>query len=102
MQRALLSSSRGWMRWPGRGGGRGLRTLLFLMSVILVLKGGPVVGPTLSLLGQYLPGWAWPTAPGGTWGLDVRPRPQRGHAGYVALLRWRARRAYLRKLLDEI
>jgi len=30
---------------------------LFLMTIYLVLKGGPVVGPTLALLGQYLPGY---------------------------------------------
>ncbi len=30
---------------------------LFLATAILLLKGGPVVGPTLSLLGQYLPGY---------------------------------------------
>ncbi len=31
--------------------------LLFLMTLILVLKGGPVVGPNLQLLGQYFPGY---------------------------------------------
>jgi len=31
--------------------------LLFLATAILVLKGGPVVGPTLALLGQYFPGY---------------------------------------------
>ncbi len=30
---------------------------LFLATVWLVLKGGPVVGPHLSLLGQFLPGY---------------------------------------------
>ncbi len=32
-------------------------TLLFLATFLLVLRGGPVVGPTLGLLGQYLPGY---------------------------------------------
>jgi protoporphyrinogen oxidase len=31
--------------------------LLFLATLVLVLKGGAVVGPTLGLLGQYLPGY---------------------------------------------
>ena len=31
---------------------------LFLLTVILVLKGGEVVGPHLGLLGQYLPGYS--------------------------------------------
>jgi hypothetical protein len=37
---------------------------LFLTTIILLLKGGPVVGPTLSLLGQYLVGYevTWPGA----------------------------------------
>ncbi len=33
-------------------------TALFLMTAWLLLKGGEVVGPHLSLLGQYLPGYA--------------------------------------------
>jgi protoporphyrinogen oxidase len=37
---------------------------LFLATVVLLLKDGPVVGPTLSLLGQYLLGYevTWPGA----------------------------------------
>ena len=31
---------------------------LFLTTIFLVLKGGPVVGPHLGLLGQFLPGYA--------------------------------------------
>ncbi len=31
--------------------------LLFLATVVLVLKGGPAVGPRLGLLGQFLPGY---------------------------------------------
>ena len=32
--------------------------LLFLATVILVLKGGLVIGPNLRLLGQFLPGYS--------------------------------------------
>jgi protoporphyrinogen oxidase len=31
--------------------------LLFLATLVLVLKGGTIVGPTLGLLGQYFPGY---------------------------------------------
>ncbi len=31
---------------------------LFLSTIFLVLKGGPEVGPHLSLLGEFLPGYA--------------------------------------------
>ena len=30
---------------------------IFLATVLLVVKGGPTVGPHLALLGQYLPGY---------------------------------------------
>ncbi len=40
---------------------------LFLTTIILVFKGGPVVGPTLSLLSQYFPGYEV-TAPGAVLG----------------------------------
>jgi protoporphyrinogen oxidase len=88
-------------------------TLLFLMSVILIAKGGPVVGPTLSLLGQYLPGYevsplgsliglAYGALGGYVVGWTFAHARNAAMLGYVAMLRWRARRAYLRKLLDEI
>ena len=88
-------------------------TALCLMSVILVVKGGPVVGPTLSLLGQYLPGYevsafgsllglAYGALGGYVLGWTFAHARNAAMLGYVALLRWRARRAYLRKLLDEI
>jgi hypothetical protein len=37
---------------------------LFLATIVLLLKDGPMVGPTLSLLGQYLLGYevTWPGA----------------------------------------
>lgn len=31
---------------------------LFVLTLWLVIKGGPVVGPHLGLLGQYLPGYS--------------------------------------------
>jgi hypothetical protein len=31
--------------------------VLFLMTAVLLIKGGEVVGPHLALLGQYLPGY---------------------------------------------
>ena len=39
-------------------------TGLFVATVWLVVRGGPVVGPTLGLLGQYFPGYSvtWPGA----------------------------------------
>jgi protoporphyrinogen oxidase len=42
--------------------------LLFLATLALVLKGGPMVGPTLGLLGQYFPGYTV-TASGSVLGL---------------------------------
>ena len=30
---------------------------IFLATVLLVVKGGPTVGPHLALIGQYLPGY---------------------------------------------
>jgi hypothetical protein len=41
---------------------------LFLATLILLVKGGDVVGPTLELLGQYLPGYSV-TATGSVIGL---------------------------------
>jgi hypothetical protein len=49
------------IRVSGRAWGIGLGLLcglgLFIATVILVLKGGSVVGPHLALLGSYLPGY---------------------------------------------
>jgi hypothetical protein len=49
----LRLNSRAW----GIAVGLILGTGLFLATNFLVLKGGPVVGPHLSLLGVYLPGY---------------------------------------------
>jgi len=32
--------------------------MLFVLTLWLVVKGGPIVGPHLGLLGQYLPGYS--------------------------------------------
>lgn len=39
--------------------------ILFLATLVLVLRGGPVVGPNLSLLAQYFPGYSV------TWGGSI-------------------------------
>jgi hypothetical protein len=88
-------------------------SLLFLATNALVLKGGEVVGPTLGLLREYFPGYSV-TVEGSLVGLVYAG--VLGFLGgwsfahlrnvamfrYVAFLRWRARRAEMRKLLDEI
>jgi hypothetical protein len=90
-----------------------LGSVILAMTVVLVWKGGAVVGPFLSLLGQYFPGYRV-TLPGAVIGFvygalvgfvagfsfaRIRNRAMRT---YVSMLKWRARRAHLRKLLDEI
>ena len=86
---------------------------LFLATIILVLKGGPVVGPTLGLLGQYFPGYTV-TAAGsllglvygfftgfvGGWGFAVA----RNAAVILcmAIVRRRAQASLLRRILDFV
>jgi hypothetical protein len=50
---------------------------LFLATAVLLLKGGRVVGPTLSLLSQYLPGFAV------TWGGAFIGLVEAGAAGFM-------------------
>jgi hypothetical protein len=86
---------------------------LFLMTTVLLLKGGEVVGPTLSLLGHYLPWFAvtWVGAGvggveaalggfvvgyGGAWLRNVVL------AAYASLLRQRANAKERRHLLDKV
>jgi protoporphyrinogen oxidase len=86
---------------------------LFIASAWLLLKGGPVVGPNLSLLGQYLIGFqvTWPGALIGlveasVWGFVI------GYsmaflrnwslAAYASLVRHRAEARERRDLLDRI
>jgi protoporphyrinogen oxidase len=97
----------------GVAGGVVCGVLLLLATLVLVVKGGPVVGPNLALLGQYLPGYS------------VTPRASLlglaygGSAGFlagwgfayvrnvttylsVALIRRRLSFGLLRRLLEEI
>ena len=52
---------RAYERASSRGWGVALGVLaalaLFLATIVLVIRGGPQVGPHLSLLGIYLPGY---------------------------------------------
>jgi protoporphyrinogen oxidase len=86
---------------------------LFLMTVVLVLKGGPTVGPHLQLLAQFFPGYSV-TAAGSVigllygyftgfaagWGMAVF----RNFASFVAvrMIRERAERHELRRLLEYL
>ncbi len=86
---------------------------LFIASAWLLLKGGPIVGPNLSLLGQYLIGFqmTWPGAfiglvEASLWGFVI------GYSmaffrnwsltAYAWLLRRRAEARERRDLLDRI
>lgn len=86
---------------------------IFAASAILLLRGGPVIGPRLSLLANYLPGFevTWTGAligffEGGIWGFAVGALA----AGlrnwalklYAKMVRWRQDREDRRHLLDKI
>ncbi|HEY7322969.1 MAG TPA: NAD(P)/FAD-dependent oxidoreductase [Candidatus Binatia bacterium] len=87
--------------------------ILFLATIILVLKGGVVVGPNLSLVSQYFPGYSV-TILGSFLGLGYGFFA--GFAGgwgfafvrnitvflYAAIMQQRAERQLLRKLLEYI
>ena len=93
----------------GAVGGLGL----FLATAILLIKGGRVVGPNLSLLGQFLPGFSMTWA-GATIGLIEAGLFGflAGYAGswlcnqgvmaYASLLRSRAETKEGRDLLDKV
>ena len=87
--------------------------LLFMATAILVIKGGPSVGPTLSLLGHFLIGFqvTWGGAlvgllEGGVGGFAI------GYSGasfrnwgmkaFAQFMRWRAEVARRRHLLDKV
>ena len=88
-------------------------TLLFLATIILVLKGGAVVGPNLQLLEQYFPGYSvslsgsllglaygFVTGFTGGWGFAfVR---NTSVFLYMALLHRRAEHQLLKKLLEYV
>ena len=86
---------------------------LFLAAVLLLLKGGPVVGPNLSLLGHYLPGFAvtWPGAligllegggAGFAFGYSIAWLRNWGMRAYADLVRRRAEAEAQRNLLDKV
>ncbi len=86
---------------------------IFIASAILLLRGGPVVGPTLSLLGNYLFGFevTWAGAviglfEAGMFGFAVGALAAglRNSAlnGYAKIVRWRGKRDERRHLLDKL
>ena len=86
---------------------------LFLATAVLLLKDGPEIGPTLSLLRYYLPGFrvTWPgafvgLAEAGVGGFTLGYLGARlrnwGMAAYAALVRRRAEAEAQRDLLDKV
>ena len=87
--------------------------VLGLMTLVLVLKGGTVIGPTLSLLREYLPGYtvtmngsglalAYGGLLGFAAGWAVAGSANAAHAVYLALIQARGRRQYLKALLEHV
>jgi protoporphyrinogen oxidase len=87
--------------------------VIFFATAILVIKGGPVVGPTLSLLGNFLYGFdvTWGGAlvgllEGGMVGFGIgylgASFRNWGMKAYAQFMRWRAEAAPRRNLLDKI
>lgn len=87
--------------------------LIFIATVMLVIKGGPVVGPNLSLLGHFLYGFQV------TWGGSLVGLLEGGIGGfgigylgasfrnwsmkaYAQFIRWRAEVACRRQILDKV
>jgi protoporphyrinogen oxidase len=86
---------------------------IFMASAILLLRSGPVVGPTLTLLGNYLFGFevTWAGAvvglfEGGLLGFAVGALAaglrNRALKAYAKIVRWRKERDDRRHLLDKI
>ena len=86
---------------------------IFMASAILLLRGGPVVGPRLSLLGNYLFGFevTWTGAviglfEGGMWGFAAGALAaglrNRALKVYAKIVRWREERDDRRHLLDKM
>lgn len=86
---------------------------LFLATGILLLKGGLVVGPNLSLLGHYLPGFAttWSGSliglleggvAGFAFGYSIARLRNWGMRAYTVLMRRRAEAEARRNLLDKV
>jgi len=86
---------------------------LFLATAVLLLKGGPTVGPLLSLLGQYLVGFGmtWRGAAvgsveagAGAFALGYATAKLRNHtlAAYAALTQRRVAADLSRRVLDDV
>jgi protoporphyrinogen oxidase len=86
---------------------------IFVASAVLLLKNGPVIGPNLSLLGNYLIGFevTWTGAvigllEGGLWGFAVGASTAGirnwTHKIYAKSVRWRQEREDRRRLLDKV
>jgi hypothetical protein len=86
---------------------------LFLAAAILLLRGGPIVGPTLSLLGNYLPGFnaTWSGAVIGLFeggllgfaaGASAAALRNWSHTVYAKVVRWQDEREERRHLLDKM
>ena len=88
-------------------------TLLFLATLVLVLKGGDVVGPRLELLENYFPGYSVTLSGSflglvygffagfvGGWGFALLRNTS--VFLYMALIRRRTERLLLRKLLEYV
>jgi protoporphyrinogen oxidase len=87
--------------------------VLGLLTLVLVLKGGAVVGPNLGLLREYLPGYtvtlpgiglalAYGGLLGFVSGWAVAGTTNAAHAVYLALIQARRRGQYLRALLEHV
>ena len=87
--------------------------LLFLATAILVAKGGTIVGPTLALLGQYLPGYTVTPAGsvlglgygfvvGGLLGWTFAVLRNTVLLFYIAIVRRRAEWGLLRRFLEFV
>ena len=86
---------------------------IFLASAVLLLKSGPVVGPMLSLLGNYFIGFevTWAGAflglieaglVGGAVGATAAGLWNWGFKAYAKIVRWREERDDRRHLLDKM
>jgi len=86
---------------------------VFLATAVLLIKGGPAVGPTLSLLGQYLPGYrvTWggaligllgSAAGGYVWGYALAKLRNWSLTLYALLVRRRASARARRDMLGRV
>jgi hypothetical protein len=87
--------------------------VIFIATAILIIKGGPVVGPRLSLLGHFLLGFqvTWGGSlvgflEGGLGGFAIgylcASLRNWGMKAYAQFMRWRGEAARRRNLLDKV